>query len=70
MKELACELNTRIDCFTILHRALQSCGRQSRLEQGAWSLGSLESKEFLIDPQEFLRIERGFETRKFELFLL
>ena len=48
MKELACELDTTMDYFMILHRAWLLCGKNSKLEQGAWSSGSLASKEFRI----------------------
>ena len=48
MKELACELATMMDCLMILHRAWQLTWKEEQTRARSWSLGSLESKEFLV----------------------
>ena len=60
-KELACEMDTEVTYLMILPRAWKSC-RKNRLEQGACSLGSLESKDFLI------LLLLGFKLHKYYLW--
>ena len=57
MKVLACAGNTMIAFLMILHRASILCGKMSRVEQRAWSLGSLESSCFCCFSADWTKMK-------------